>query len=326
MGQWHMDQVEAAPAVDAGAIAQVAAELETIDRPPSEQLSELLGEAAVSDDPATALDAMLVAEPEVPAQTEVPELTSDAFAELSPDVANIWTSVYGEKAADRVRDAGRALGVLAADEPTLEFVDKLADLDLGIRVEAGLWDALAQAGKRLSFNGVVGSPIAPSKIDTFEQAPTRVALEEAIADGLLPKDALARWTNGTLGNAPSLIMNARRGAAHLMRTMPELARAGVDLGLHRNPDVWRCLAELGQQVGRGGPSKRTDRTMTADNKADAIRAKLRELQSDPRYWRDRDPAIVAQVERGWAAVAPGIHQSGDSVSQAQSPIARGEGR
>jgi hypothetical protein len=320
------EQVTADATPDPAAVATVAQELADFDRPPTERLAELMGEPVQADDPVQALDVML-AEPEAPEPVAVPELTSEAFAELSPGVSEIWQAVHGEDVADRVQDARRGLGALAADEASLAFVDGLADLG-GVRLEVALWDALAVAGKRLVWNGAVGGPISGSRIEAFEAAPTRQAIEEAEADGLLPKGSVGEWMNGRLGNAVSTIMNARRGAAHLMRTMPELARAGVDLGLHRNPDVWRRLAELGQQVGRGGPSSKKDTSMTAasSDKVEAIKDKLRELQNDPRYWRDRDPAIIKQVERGWTAVSPGIHQSGDSVSQAQSPIARGLGR
>jgi hypothetical protein len=305
---------------DPVAVAAVAAELEVFDRPPSEQLSELLGDEVVPDDPAEALDTML-AEPAAPEPTPIPELTQEAFSELAPEVAQIWAGVYGADVGDRVQDAHRGLQALAADEATLDFVDSMMADFGGVRLEVGLWDALATAGKRLAWNGAVGSPIAGSRIEAFEATPVREALLEAERDGLVPPNSVAAWVNGRLqANVIGKLMNARKGIAHLARGAPEVLQAGVQAGLGNDPEVWRRLAAFGSRLsvqraaaGAAGRSKDTSMTAASSDKAAAILAKARELQADPRYYRDRDPEIVRQVERAYKAARPGVH--GDATVQ-----------
>ena len=38
--------------------------------------------------------------------------------------------------------------------------------------------------------------------------------------------------------------------------------------------------------------------------------KLREMQRDPKYWRDKDPEFIKQVTEGWRRIAPGEHRGG----------------
>jgi hypothetical protein len=334
MGFGRMDQVSdvtSSPTPDPAAVDAVGRELEAFDKPAGEQLAELLGDQPVSDDPAQGLD-QLLAEPEPEPRPEpmTPEQEAGyaaAFGENYPDIAAVWRDVDGaEAAAARIRDCGRAAEMLSQEPDVVDAIDAITDVVGLTRLgEVRLWEAIAKAGARQDFG--TGGPIGKSKLETYTSAWPREALVEAEKDGLVPAGSVARWLNGERGELRR-VMAGRRGIARIAAILPELVELGASVGLHRRPDVWARLQDLGMKAAARPAAERKGANMTAasTDKVGAIKDKLRELQNDPRYWRDRDPAIVKQVERGWAAVSPGLHQSGDSVSQAQSNIARGVSR
>jgi hypothetical protein len=315
---------------DPAAVTQVAQELANFDRRPEAALSAMLGEPVVPDDSSAALDDLL-AEPEPEPRPEplTPEQEAGyaaAFGENYPDIAAVWRDVDGaEAAAARVRDCGRAAEMLAAEPEIADTIDAITDVVGLTRLgEVKFWETIAKAGARQDFG--TGGPIGKSKLETYTSVSPREALVEAEKDGLVPAGAVERWMNGERGELRR-VMAGRKGIARIAALLPELIELGASVGLHRRPDVWARLQDLGMKAAaRPAASKKDTNMTTATDKAAAIRDELKELQADPRYYRDRDPAIVKQVERGWAAVAPGIHQSGDSVSQAQSNIARGISR
>jgi len=64
--------------------------------------------------------------------------------------------------------------------------------------------------------------------------------------------------------------------------------------------MWDILAPLVEDDDQDpAPEQSADGDTAADE------ARLRELMRDPRYWRDRDPSLVAKVAAGFERLFPG---------------------
>ncbi len=197
--------------------------------------------------------------------------------------------------------------------------DEFWDADAGtVRLDelVGAYGALASADKppaspedyRLELDGLIGGPDAEANRRMHEAGFTNAQVQlvyDMASSLLLP---LAGEVAGELERAEREARLAeryggedgwRRAKGQMEAWAAANLPAGVAEALTGSVEGAAALERLmdAGEPGLGGGGERPGGAVTLDG--------LRRLQGDPRYWRDRDPALVRQVMEGYRRLYPG---------------------